>query len=44
MVHLGMAIGIIHHEFSGNVLGIRRALKELQPWANKNEKQSNKMC
>ena len=38
MVHLGMAIGIIHHEFSGNVLGIRRALKELQPWANKNEK------
>lgn len=38
MVHLGMAIGIIHHEFSGNVLGIRRAIKELQPWANKNEK------
>jgi signal transduction histidine kinase len=38
MVHLGMAIGIIHHEFSGNVLGIRRALKEMQPWANKNEK------
>ena len=38
MVHLGMAIGIIHHEFSGNVLGIRQALKEMQPWANKNEK------
>jgi signal transduction histidine kinase len=38
MVHLGMAIGIIHHEFSGNVLGIRRALKEMQPWASKNEK------
>lgn len=38
MVHLGMAIGIIHHEFSGNVLGIRQALKELQPWAKKNEK------
>lgn len=38
MVHLGMAIGIIHHEFSGNILGIRRAIKELQPWANKNEK------
>lgn len=38
MVHLGMAIGIIHHEFSGNVLGIRRAIKDLQPWANKNEK------
>lgn len=38
MVHLGMAIGIIHHEFSGNVLGIRHALKEMQPWANKNEK------
>ncbi|MGK0409619.1 MAG: signal transduction histidine kinase [Shewanella psychromarinicola] len=38
MVHLGMAIGIIHHEFSGNVLGIRRALTEMQPWANKNEK------
>lgn len=38
MVHLGMAIGIIHHEFSGNVLSIRRALKEMQPWANKNEK------
>lgn len=38
MVHLGMAIGIIHHEFSSNVLGIRRALKEMQPWASKNEK------
>jgi len=38
MVHLGMAIGIIHHEFTGNVLGIRRALQEMQPWANKNEK------
>lgn len=38
MVHLGMAIGIIHHEFSGNILGIRRALRDMQPWANKNEK------
>lgn len=38
MVHLGMAIGIIHHEFSGNVLGIRHAIKDLQLWANKNEK------
>ncbi|MEZ9998971.1 ATP-binding protein [Vibrio lentus] len=38
MVHLGMAIGIIHHEFNGNVLGIRRALRGMQPWANKNEK------
>lgn len=38
MVHLGMAIGIIHHEFKGNVLGIRQALKAMQQWANKNEK------
>jgi len=38
MVHLGMAIGIIHHEFNGNILGIRRALKSMQLWADKNEK------
>lgn len=38
MVHLGMAIGIIHHEFKGNILGIRNALKDMQLWANKNEK------
>jgi signal transduction histidine kinase len=38
MVHLGMAIGVIHHEFNGNIRGIRSALREMQPWANKNEK------
>ncbi|TLX48893.1 regulator [Pseudoalteromonas phenolica] len=38
MVHLGMAIGIIHHEFTSNVLGIRKALFSLAPWARQNDK------
>jgi len=37
MVQLGMAIGVIHHEFNGNVKGIRKALRDMQPWAAENE-------
>lgn len=38
MAQLGMAIGVIQHEFGGNVRSIRHSLKELNKWAAKNAK------
>ncbi|MFQ6256215.1 ATP-binding protein [Yersinia enterocolitica] len=38
LAQLGMAIGVIHHEFESHIRGIRRSLKELKPWADKNER------
>ncbi len=37
MVQLGMALGVVHHEFNSNIISIRRGLREMQPWAAKNE-------
>jgi len=34
---LGMAIGIIHHEFSGTVKSIRDSIRSLKAWADINE-------
>lgn len=38
LVQLGMALGVVHHEFNNNIFTIRRGIKELQPWAIKNQK------
>lgn len=35
---LGLAIGIIHHEFSSTVNSIRDSIKDLKAWADVNEK------
>ncbi|MEX0290679.1 MAG: ATP-binding protein, partial [Flavobacteriaceae bacterium] len=35
---VGMAIGIVQHEFSGHSRSLYGALKKLKPWAEKNEK------
>lgn len=34
---LGLAIGVIHHEFSGTVKSIRKSIRELKAWADLNE-------
>lgn len=41
MVKIGMALGVVHHEFNGNIRSIRNALRELKPWADQNIKLSN---
>jgi len=38
MVQLGMALGVVHHEFNTNSRAIRSGLRDMQPWAKKNEK------
>ncbi len=38
MVQLGMALGVVHHEFNGNIRAIRSGLRDMQPWAHKNDK------
>lgn len=38
MVQLGMALGVVHHEFNNNIISIRRGLREMGPWAAKNQK------
>lgn len=35
---LGLAIGIIHHEFSSTVNSIRNSIKDLKAWADVNDK------
>ena len=37
MVQLGLAIAVINHEFESAITGVRRALRELRPWAKSNE-------
>ncbi|TFH46416.1 MAG: hypothetical protein E4G94_02455 [ANME-2 cluster archaeon] len=34
---LGLAIGVIHHEFSGTVKSIRESIRKLKAWADLNE-------
>ena len=38
LVQLGMALGVVHHEFNNNIISIRRGLREMGPWAAKNQK------
>ncbi|MDO7430124.1 ATP-binding protein [Acinetobacter baumannii] len=38
MIQLGMAFGVIHHEFNHNILLVRRGIKNLTPWAKANPK------
>ncbi|GAB3053048.1 ATP-binding protein [Acinetobacter apis] len=38
MIQLGMAFGVIHHEFNHNILRVRRGIKDLSPWAKANPK------
>jgi C4-dicarboxylate-specific signal transduction histidine kinase len=35
---LGLAIGIIHHEFNSTVISMRNSIKDLKAWADVNEK------
>lgn len=35
---LGMAVGIVNHEFNHNILNIRRGLNEMQAFANRSER------
>ena len=37
LVQLGLAIAVINHEFEAAIKGVRRALRELRPWASSNE-------
>ncbi|MCE8000632.1 MAG: ATP-binding protein [Rhodobiaceae bacterium] len=36
LAQLGMAVSIVQHEFESNVRGVRRSLKSMQRWADKN--------
>lgn len=38
LVQLGMALGVVHHEFNNNIVSIRRGLRDMAPWAAKNQK------
>ena len=38
LAQLGMAIGVINHEFNHNILSIRRGLNEMQAFANRSER------
>jgi signal transduction histidine kinase len=37
LAQLGMAVSIVQHEFEANVRGVRRSLRSMQKWANRNE-------
>ena len=37
LYQLGLAVGVIHHEFSGTVNSLRKNLKRLKAWADLNE-------
>ncbi|KEY58969.1 signal transduction histidine-protein kinase/phosphatase MprB [Serratia sp. DD3] len=38
LAQLGMALGVLGHEFNSNILSIRRALNEMQPFAVRSER------
>ena len=38
LCQLGLAVGIVHHEFNGTVNAIRQSIKELKAWSDINEK------
>ncbi|AYW90039.1 regulator [Yersinia pseudotuberculosis] len=41
LAQLGMALGVLGHEFNSNVLSIRRGLNEMQPFAARSENFKN---
>ena len=38
LAQVGMALGIVHHEFTSAIHGIRNSLRRLKPWADANNK------
>jgi hypothetical protein len=36
LAQIGLALGLVQHEFAGQVRNINRGLDELRPWANRN--------
>jgi len=38
---LGLAVGVIHHEFNSTVTSMRNSIKELKAWADVNDKLDN---
>ncbi|WP_105434915.1 ATP-binding protein [Neorhizobium tomejilense] len=38
LAQMGQAIGIVHHEFSAAIRTVRRNVRRLESWANRNEK------
>ncbi|HHP8260102.1 TPA: ATP-binding protein, partial [Acinetobacter baumannii] len=38
MIQLGMALGVVHHEFNNNIISVRRGISEFRPWAERNQK------
>jgi signal transduction histidine kinase len=38
LAQVGMALGIVHHEFASTIVGVRNSLRRLKPWADANSK------
>ncbi|CTQ77584.1 ATP-binding protein [Roseibium alexandrii] len=38
LAQMGQAIGIVHHEFNSVIRSVRRNVRRLEPWAQRNEK------
>ena len=38
LAQVGMALGIVHHEFASTIQGVRNSIRRLQPWAKANRK------
>ena len=38
LAQVGMALGIVHHEFASTILSVRNSLRRLKPWADANNK------
>ena len=38
LAQVGMALGVVHHEFASTIQGVRNGLRRLKPWADANEK------
>jgi len=38
LAQVGMALGIVHHEFASTINAVRNSLRRLKPWADRNER------
>ena len=38
LAQVGMALGIVHHEFTSTINGVRNSLRRLKPWADANKR------
>ncbi|HEY1562563.1 MAG TPA: ATP-binding protein [Caulobacteraceae bacterium] len=38
LAQVGMALGIVHHEFASTIHGVRNSLRRMKPWADANGK------